>query len=217
MWLWFFHASLHTVRQPGTMERAVHTPLQASPENSPTGPAAIRAALFGKRELAARKAFSKLPGELSTTSQSPTQRTSATGSTCSVVAAGFLHPGAPRAPVPAGHPADDASFAAVSPRSLNPGWARSALRGWDEARLLPRLAQHLWQRARYSLSSRGQPSGPSGTQHQCPCLLLVELTPACPTESSVTKRGAGDARAQRYKQAQLSSVQSSRSGPSDSL
>ena len=102
MWLWFFYASLHTVRQPGTMEHAVHTPLQASPENSPTGPAAIRAALFSKQELAARKAFSKLLGELSTTSQSPTQRTSATGSMCSVVAAGFLHPGSLGLPYPLG-------------------------------------------------------------------------------------------------------------------
>lgn len=170
MWLWFFRASLHTVRQPGTMEHAVHTPLQASLENSATGPAVICAALFGKRELAARKAFSKLPGEPFTTSQSPTQRTSATGSTCSVVAAGFLHPGAPRAPVPTGYPVDDASFAAVSPRSLNPGWARRVLRGWDEARgaagttdafLLSRPAQHLWQQTRYSLSSRGRPSGHS--------------------------------------------------------
>ena len=61
------------------------------------------------------------------------------------------------------------------------------------------------------------PADTAGTQHQCPCLLLVELTPACPTESSVTKQGARDARAQHYKRAQLSSVQSSHSGPSDSL
>ena len=167
MWLWFFYASLHTVRQPGTMEHAVHTPLQASPENSPTGPAAIRAALFSKQELAARKAFSKLLGELSTTSQSPTLED--LSHWVHVLCGGrwLPPPRAPRTPVPAGYPADDASFAAVSPRSLNPGWARSVLRGWDEARgdhrhvSPPRLAQHLWQQTRYSLSSCGQPSGHS--------------------------------------------------------
>lgn len=45
----------------------------------PAGPAALCAAVFGKRELTACKAFSMLSRELSTTSQSPTERTLAAG------------------------------------------------------------------------------------------------------------------------------------------
>ena len=72
MLVWLFPVSLYIALQHSITESTVHIHLQGSGKIHLTVSAAVCAAFFGKRELAACNAFPMLSGEPSTTSQSST-------------------------------------------------------------------------------------------------------------------------------------------------